>query len=102
MDLDPVTLAHAKIAIASLCGGMVRLIFRPAASLLKTVWLLFGCVTCGYYGTPVALRVFELDAQHYAGAIGAVIGLVGLSIAEAVLRAADKFDVTAWIGRKIG
>lgn len=81
---------------------MTRLLFRPATSFLKTIWLLFGCVTCGYYGTPVISYWWSLDAQ-YTGALGAAIGFVGLSIAEAFLRAADKFDarelLRAWLTR---
>jgi len=102
MDIDPSALVHAKLAFASLCGGMVRLLFRPAASLVKTVWLLFGCVTCGFYGTPVMIKWWAIADPEYVGAIGALIGFVGLSFAEGALRAADKFDVAAWFGRKAG
>ena len=91
-SVDPAWLVHAKLAFAAFCGGMTRLLFRPAASFLKTIWLLFGCVTCGYYGTPVVMRWWELD-DAYAGALGAAIGFIGLSLAEAALRAADKLDV---------
>lgn len=90
-SFDPNWLVHAKLAFASFCGGVTRLLFRPATSFIKTVWLLFGCVTCGYYGTPVVSYWWSLD-QHYTGAMGAAIGFIGLSIAEACLRAADKFD----------
>jgi len=101
MDMDPMALAHAKLAFASLCGGVVRLLFRPASSIWKTVWLLFGCVTCGFYGTPVMVKWFGLVDAEYVGAMGALIGMVGLSVAERALRAADKFDVGAWFERKV-
>lgn len=100
MDIDPSWLVHAKLAFASLCGGVVRLLFRPAESLLKTLWLLFGCVTCGYYGTPVVLKMWGVSDPAYVGAIGALIGMIGLSLAQSALKAADKFDVAAWFGRK--
>lgn len=92
MDFDVAWLAHAKLAFAAFCGGMTRLLFRPAASFLKTIWLLFGCVTCGYYGTPVVMHWWGLD-EAYAGALGAAIGFIGLSLAEAALRGADKMDL---------
>jgi len=101
MDLDPSWLVHAKLAFASLCGGIVRLLFRPAESLWQTVWLLFGCVTCGFYGTPVIIKWFAVQDPAYIGGFGALIGLVGMSFARGVLVAADKFDVAAWIGRKV-
>ncbi len=91
-SLDPSWLVHAKLAFAAFCGGTTRLLFRPAASFIKTVWLLFGCVTCGYYGTPVVAYWWELDPNYY-GAMGAAIGFIGLSIAEAFLRAGDRLDV---------
>lgn len=90
--------ANAKIAFAALCGGVVRLLFKPAANFLKTIWLLFGCVTCGYYGTVPSMRWFELD-DAYAGAVGALLGFIGLSLAEGLLRAADTFDLKALIAR---
>lgn len=102
MDIDPSWMVHAKLAFASLCGGIVRLLFRPATSLLKTLWLLFGCVTCGFYGTPVALRLLALDPEAYAGAVGALVGFMGLSFAERALRTADKIDLLAWLaGRRV-
>lgn len=101
MDLDPSLVANAKIAVASLFGGITRLLFKPAETIIKTVWLLVGCVTCGFYGTPALLKWWSLDPE-YSGAIGAVLGLVGLSFAQGALRAADKVDISAWIARKTG
>jgi hypothetical protein len=97
-QFDPVWVAHAKIAFAALCGGILRLLFRPAASFLKSVWLLFGCVTCGFYGTDPFMRWWEFDAT-YAGAVGALLGFVGLSLAEALLKALDNLDLKAWAAR---
>lgn len=84
MDIDPHFLAQAKIALASFFGGMVRLFLRPASSFLKSLALVACCVVCGYYFTPPAMMVSGLD-ENWAGAIGALIGLVGLSIADALV-----------------
>ncbi len=43
-------------------------------------------------GTPVVAYWWELDPNYY-GAMGAAIGFIGLSIAEAFLRAGDRLDV---------
>lgn len=99
-SLDPVALANAKIAFAALCGGITRLLFKPASSILKAAWLLFGCVTCGFYGTP-AVVIWWHFPQDYAGAVGALLGFIGLSFAEAMLRWADKFDLAGWILRML-
>lgn len=94
--IDPAWLDNAKIAFAAFCGGMVRLLFRPAASFIKTMWLLFGCVTCGYYATPVIVAWWQLDAD-YTGAVGALSGFIGLSFAEAALRGVDNINLREWL-----
>jgi hypothetical protein len=97
-DFDPAWLEHAKLAFAAFCGGVLRLLFRPAQSFLKSIWLLFGCVTCGFYGTPAIMRWWEMD-QAFVGAIGALLGFLGLSIAEGLLKAVDGADFKAWVAR---
>lgn len=94
--VDPAWVAHAKLAFAALCGGMLRLFFRPATSFLQSLWLLFGCVTCGYYGTPAVMHWWELD-ESYVGAVGALVGFIGLSIAEGMLKAVDGFEFKSWL-----
>lgn len=106
-NVDPAALAavlaHLKLAVAALCGGIVRLLFRPAASLAKAAWLLFGCVTCGFYGTPPVVAFWKLP-ETFAGAIGALLGLVGLTFAERILKAVDGLDLGAillrWLEKK--
>jgi len=102
VDLDPTLLANAKIAFAALCGGIVRLLFRPAESIFQTIWLLFACVTCGFYGTPAVVKWLAIVEPDYIGAIGALVGLVGISFARGALIAADKFDLVGWLERRAG
>lgn len=94
MDISPEILANSKIAFAALCGGITRLLFKPASSVRKTLWLLFGCVTCGYYGTPVFCHWLSITPD-YAGAVGALLGLVGLSFAQAAFSFAEEIDMLA-------
>ena len=101
MPLDPDLVEGAKIAFASLCGGVTRLLFKPAETIVKTIWLLIGCVTCGFYGTPAVMKWWAMDPE-YAGAIGAALGLVGLSFAQGALMAADKMDVISWFRQREG
>lgn len=96
MDIDPDWAVHAKLALASLGGGIVRLYVKPATSLLRTVGHLFSCMTCGYYGTPVVMYWWGID-QSLVGAVGAGMGFLGLSVAEAALRWADKLDLREWL-----
>jgi hypothetical protein len=97
-DIDPALMANIKLGFASLCGGMLRLFFRPATTFFKNIWLLFGCVTCGFFGTPV-LRDWGSFDPSYDGAIGALAGFLGLSFAEALLKFVDDFEFKAWILR---
>lgn len=91
IELDPSIAANAKIAVGAAAGGIVRSFLRPARSLTHTVLLLFSCVTCGFYGTQPLIDWFSLPVD-YAGAVGAALGFLGLSIAEGLLRAFDRFD----------
>lgn len=106
-QIDPDWMVHAKIAFAALCGGVVRLLFRPATGetifdrFMKSLWLLFGCVTCGYFGTTPALEWFGIS-EGYAGATGALLGFVGLSLAEGLLHAADGFNVKQIVSKWAG
>ena len=91
MEIDPAIAANAKIAVGAAAGGIMRSFLRPARSIGQTALLLFSCVTCGFYGTEPLIDWFYLPVD-YAGAVGAVLGFLGLSIAEGLLRAFDRFD----------
>jgi hypothetical protein len=102
MDFTPLLAGmapHAKVAAAAFFGGVVRLFLRPASSILQTCLLLTSCVTCGYFGQPVMSHYLGLPS-NFDGAIGALLGLVGVSLANGALKAADKLDLAHWFGRK--
>lgn len=102
---DNTTLAelapHAKIAAAAFAGGIVRLFLRPASSITQALMLISSCVTCGYFGQPAASYTLSIPAQ-FDGAVGALIGLFGLSLAQGVLKAIDRFDFRALLMRAMG
>lgn len=103
MDITPEMVAHAKLAIASFAGGAVRVFLRPIAGanatarLLKSVWCVFCCVTCGFYAAPVVVDWLGLTGDGWREGMGALIGLIGLSLAEGLLKAADGFDLKSWL-----
>jgi hypothetical protein len=97
-QFDPSWLEQAKIAAAPLCGGMIRLFLRPAETIPRGIFMLACCWTCGFFGTPPVMHWLELDPV-YAGGMGAMLGLVGLSLAEGLLKAVDGVDLKAWIAR---
>lgn len=94
MDLDPQTTANIKIALSAGAGGMVRMFLRPARSLAQTVLLLVSCITCGFFGTQPVIDLWGLPVSH-AGAVGALLGFIGLSFAEGALKVIDAFDFRA-------
>lgn len=98
-DLMAGVAPHAKVAAAAFFGGVVRMFLRPARSLTQTALLLTSCVTCGYFGQPVASYFLGLP-ERFDGAVGALIGLVGVSLAQGLLKAADKADLAHWFSRK--
>lgn len=89
-------LAHAKIALAGFAGGMVRMFLRPAKSWRQAAMLILACTSCGYFGQPVASHLMGLPAQ-FDGAIGALLGLVGVSLCEKALKWADAADLSRWL-----
>ncbi len=101
MDIDPDVLANLKIAGSAAAGGLVRLRLRPSKSLGHDVTQLFACVTCGFFGTIPVVDWLSL-ASEYVGAVGALLGLLGLSCAEGALKAADKFDLVGWLSSRGG
>lgn len=89
-------LAHAKVAMAAFAGGMVRMFLRPAKNFSQAAMLVFACTSCGYFGQPVVSHLAGLPSQ-FDGAIGALLGLVGVSLAERALKWADKADLSRWL-----
>lgn len=94
VELDPGMIANGKIAAGAAAGGLVRMFLRPARSLGQMVALLTSCITCGFYGTAPVADWLNLT-RDYDGALGALLGFVGLSLAERLLRTADEVDLIA-------
>ena len=98
--MDPEFLAATKVAGAALCGGIVRMFLRPARDLRQTVLLLLCCIICGGFATPIVMDVWQLP-DHWAGAMGAALGFVGLSVAQAVLKGLDHLNLGSFFQRRV-
>lgn len=89
---------HLKLLFAAFWGGVLRLFLRPVRgesffhAATKAMWMLFGCITCGYYFTPVLMDWWGVDGA-YTGAVGALLGFVGLSVAEGVLSGVENLNI---------
>lgn len=95
---------HAMLAIASFCGGAVRLFLRPPDGktfferFCKAIWCVFCCIACGYFFAPIVRSALGLPVDWENGA-AALLGLVGLSLAERVLLAVERASMKAWVAR---
>lgn len=98
MDMDPAVVANAKIAAGAAAGGIVRMFLRPARTLRETILLIFSNITCGFYFTGPVLAHWHIPVE-YAGAVGALFGLVGLSIAQAILELNFRTLLARFIGK---
>lgn len=98
MDIDPVVVANAKIAAGAAAGGVVRIFLRPARTFSQTVLLLASCITCGFYSTRPLIDWWHLPTD-YAGAVGALAGFLGLSVAEAALKLNFRDILSRFIGK---
>jgi hypothetical protein len=96
VEFDAGMIANGKIAAGAAAGGVMRMFLRPVRSLGQMAALLASCVTCGFYGTGPLLNWLTLP-EDYAGAVGALLGFVGLSLAERLLKAVDEMDVAAML-----
>lgn len=100
MDLDPNLAAQAKIVTASGAGAFIRLYFKPSDGVWRTAWACFCSILCGIYATPVVVEFWGLSADSYRDGLAAALGLLGLSIADMILRGCDRFDLAAFVKRK--
>lgn len=98
MDIDPGVVANAKIAAGAAAGGLVRVFLRPGRTLGQTLLLLASCITCGFYSTRPLIDWWDLPTD-YAGAVGALAGFLGLSVAEAALKLNFRELIARFIGR---
>lgn len=99
-QLEPEWLSNAKLLIASLLGGVVHLYFKfrreehesRTQAAVHSIWLLFGCVTCGFYATPAVVAWVRLNPEYRDG-MAAIIGLVGMTFAKRLLQAAEGLNL---------
>jgi hypothetical protein len=95
-DLPPEpTILGLKVAhlLAGGVGGLVRSLTHPGGSIMRHVTTAIVGTAVAGYGTPigaqVAARYLAMPAVPVAsleGMVGFVLGLVGMSICEALLR----------------
>lgn len=95
-DLPPEpTILGIKLAhlVAGAAGGLARSLTNPGGSIMRHITTaVVGTIVAGY-GTPAAaaltahyLGVPDIPAASIEGMVGFVLGLIGMSICEALMR----------------
>lgn len=95
-DFDPRLAAEVRVGLAAFTGGLIYHAIRPASSALKAATRILASVLAGLIFTEPTMLYFSIP-QAYAGAVGAGIGLLGLTIASNALRAVEKIDLLAFL-----
>lgn len=93
-DFDPETAAQVRVGLASFTGGLIYHAVRPAGSFAKVVTRTIASVLAGFVFTEPAMLYFGISTA-YTGAVGALIGLLGPTLASNALRAVEKLDLAA-------
>lgn len=90
--------------VAGLAGGAVRALTRPDLSWTRRIGTGFAGALCAGYGTPVFapvawryLETFKVSVTEMEGLVGFVLGMTGLTLADALIRFARKWrDNPTW------
>lgn len=74
--------------LAGFIGGLARSLARPGGSLARHVGAAVVGTAVAGYGTPIGAHFAapDLPAASVEGMVGFVLGLIGMSLCEAVIR----------------
>lgn len=101
--MDPTVVASAKVGAPVFFGSLLRLFLRPMpgdtafARGSKSLWCTFVSATCGFYITGTLATHWHMTDPSSIGAVGVGVGLIGLSLAEGVLKIADNMNLWEWL-----
>lgn len=106
MDLDPERIARSPFTIGALGALITAVKFTPGASWPeRLVNVVAGSLAAGYI-SPALVAWLGMQAEPYASSAAFVVGLLGMSVASALLVAIrdTPFGVilTGWLSRTKG
>lgn len=104
MDIDPERLIRNPFAVGAIGALITAVKFTPGASWPERAFnVLAGSLAAGYL-TPALIDWLDMPSQVYASGAAFLLGLVGMSLAAAMLQAIKDTPfgqiLTGWIGRK--
>lgn len=96
-EFTPEAAEAARVAIAGGFGSLVTVYLRHPGTIIRA-----ACMVC--IGIGLAVVFTEIVAGLFGWPVipvAVVIGLCGKALAESALKAAERFDLSAWVkGRK--
>lgn len=103
MDIDPYRIVTHPIA-AGIGGAIAGLKFAPGPTWLDRVFNVAAGAASASWLAPAAAGLFDLPGLSSEAALSFVIGMLGMSVAAAIvetLRTVKWADIiTGWISRK--
>lgn len=104
MEIDPREAIRSPFAVGAIGAFITAVKFTPGASWPERGFnILAGSATAGYV-TPALTAWLALDSPSYLGAIAFFLGLVGMSLAAALMQAVKDTPfgqiLTGWISRR--
>ena len=106
MDIDPERIARSPFVVGALGALVTAVRFTPGASWFERGFnVLAGSLAAGYI-SPALVAWLGLHAEPYASSAAFVVGLLGMSVASALLAAIRDTPLgvilTGWLSRTKG
>ena len=85
--IDSIAAALGIKTIAGFIGGLLSLRFFDGLTFAGKLWTVSGGMAMAFFMTQPIMTYFEWRADKYEGGVGFIIGLFGMSIAAAGMKA---------------
>jgi hypothetical protein len=100
-SIPPEVVEAAKVAGYAGAGAFIYHTIRPAATFAKAATNGVSSVMCGLIFTHPVMDWTGLP-ESYSGGVGAVLGMCGLGIASALIKAVDQLDLSGFLPKRKG
>lgn len=104
MDLDPDRIARSPFIVGGLGALITAVKFTPGASWWERAFnVIAGSIAAGFV-TPALVEWLNMDSPAYASGAAFMLGLVGMSLAAALMQAIKETPfgaiLTGWLSRR--
>ena len=104
MDIDPTPIARSPFAVGALGALVTAIKFTPGASWRERAFNVFaGSMAAGFL-TPALIEWLGMASPAYASGAAFLFGLVGMSLAAALLQGIKDTElgkiISGWLSRR--